>query len=174
MSRRWPWFCRCNPFWLSVTKTSRSSPWLRSAQTAEEQLSAVGIQNMCNSTLLVSKALAMVAISEVNYGVLKDILSPDGNQLDIMDLKDYLAEGETLPTFLTFAEAAAIVNRAVKQVLIGWSEDGEYIINPKSKLVPRPWSAEDSIVVIKDTTATGPVRHRRSSVSTARGIVSTL
>lgn len=143
-------------------------------QTAEEQLSAVGIQNMCNSTLLVSKALAMVAISEVNYGVLKDILSPDGNQLDIMDLKDYLAEGETLPTFLTFAEAAAIVNRAVKQVLIGWSEDGEYIINPKSKLVPRPWSAEDSIVVIKDTTATGPVRHRRSSVSTARGIVSTV
>ena len=155
---------------------------------------------MCNSTLLVSKALAMVAISEVNYGVLKDILSPDGNQLDIMDLKDYLAEGETLPTFLTFAEAAAIVNRAVKQasanvasgtwaqavhvlsgifftelqVLIGWSEDGEYIINPKSKLVPRPWSAEDSIVVIKDTTATGPVRHRRSSVSTAGGIVSTL
>ena len=84
--------------------------------TAEEQLSAVGIQNLCNSTLLVSKALAMVAISTVNYGVLSDLLSPDGNQLDIMDLADYLAEGESLPTFLTFAEAAAIVGRAAQQV----------------------------------------------------------
>ena len=84
-------------------------------QTAEEQLSAIGIQNMCNSTLLVSKALAMVAISSVNYGVLKDLLSPDGNQLDIMNLEDYLAEGETVPTFLTFAEAAAIVGRAAQQ-----------------------------------------------------------
>ena len=36
------------------------------------------------------------------------------------------------------------------QVLIGWSEDGEYIINPKDKLVPRPWSSEDRFVVIKD------------------------
>mmetsp|Transcript_16375 Transcript_16375/g.38775 ORF Transcript_16375/g.38775 Transcript_16375/m.38775 type:complete len:746 (-) Transcript_16375:25-2262(-) len=118
--------------------------------TAEEQLSQVGIQNMINTTLLVSKALAMVAISDTNHGVLSDLLSADGNNMDIMDLADYLAEGETLPKMLTFAEATAIVGRAAQQVLIGWSEDGEFVVNPKSKLDPRPWTSDDRLVVIKD------------------------
>ncbi|CAK9022128.1 Probable ion channel POLLUX (AtPOLLUX) (Probable ion channel DMI1), partial [Durusdinium trenchii] len=102
--------------------------------TAQEQLSEIGIQNMINTTLLVSKALAMVAISSTNHGVLSDLLSTDGNNLDIMDLQDYLAVGEELPKVLTFAEATAIVARAAQQVLIGWSLDGDFEVNPKNKL----------------------------------------
>ena len=119
--------------------------------TAQEQLSEIGIQNMMNTTLLVSKAMAMVTISTINHGVLSDLLSADGNNLDIMDLTDYLAQGEELPKVLTFAEASAIVARGAQQVLIGWShQDGDFEVNPKSKLTPRPWTAEDRLVVIKD------------------------
>lgn len=88
-------------------------------RTAEEQLSGIGIQNMINTTLLVSKAMAMVTISNINHGVLSDLLSADGNNMDIMDLTDYLAEGEELPKVLTFAEASATVSRGAQQVLIG-------------------------------------------------------
>lgn len=119
--------------------------------TAQEQLSEIGIQNMMNTTLLVSKAMAMVTISTINHGVLSDLLSADGNNLDIMDLTDYLAQGEELPKVLTFAEASAIVARGAQQVLIGWShQDGDFEVNPKSKLTPRLWTAEDRLVVIKD------------------------
>lgn len=99
-------------------------------RTAEEQLSGIGIQNMINTTLLVSKAMAMVTISNINHGVLSDLLSADGNNMDIMDLTDYLAEGEELPKVLTFAEASAIVSRGAQQVLIGWSADGDFEVNP--------------------------------------------
>ncbi|CAJ1328436.1 unnamed protein product [Effrenium voratum] len=118
--------------------------------TAEEQLSQIGMKNMINTTLLVSKALAMVAISTTHHGVLSDLLSADGNNMDIMDLADYLAEDEKLPRMLTFAEATAIVSRGAQQVLIGWSEDGDYVMNPKSKMTPRSWTEEDRLVVIKD------------------------
>eukprot|EP00435_Cladocopium_sp_Y103_P020366 s2280_g4.t7 len=59
---------------------------------------------------------------------------------------DYLAEGEELPKVLTFAEASAIVSRGAQQVLIGWSADGDFEVNPKSKLTPRAWTAEDRLV----------------------------
>mmetsp|Transcript_47814 Transcript_47814/g.86164 ORF Transcript_47814/g.86164 Transcript_47814/m.86164 type:complete len:782 (-) Transcript_47814:86-2431(-) len=118
--------------------------------TAESQLALCGIQNLINTSALVSKALAMVSISPTNHGVLGDLLSADGNNLDIMDPQDYLAEDEELPSLLTFAEAAAIVGRGAQQVLIGWSSGGEWVVNPKEKLEARQWTAEDRFVVIKD------------------------
>jgi hypothetical protein len=127
------------------------------SSAAAYQLSLCGVANVVNTSVLLSKAMAMVAMSTVSHGVLVDLLSADGNNFDIMKLKDYLAEGEEVPQELNFAEATAIVTRAAHQVLVGWSsipEDDEdevaWIINPKDKLAYRDWSANDSLVVIKD------------------------
>jgi len=121
---------------------------------AGNQLSLVGIQNLINTSSLMSRALAMVAIDTTAHGVLCDLLSTDGNNLDIMYLSYYLAPGEQLPRELNFAEATAIVNRAAQQVIIGWSEgngsEKEWVINPKDKLRSRPWTPEDKLIVIKD------------------------
>jgi len=121
---------------------------------AGEQLSLVGIQNLINTSSMMSRALAMVTISTTAHGVLCDLLSTDGNNLDIMYLSYYLAPGEQLPKELNFAEATAITNRAAQQVIIGWSEGSEsekqWVINPKDKLKSRPWTPEDKIIVIKD------------------------
>jgi len=121
---------------------------------AGAQLSLVGIQNLINTSSMMSRALAMVAISTTAHGVLCDLLSTDGNNLDIMYLSYYLAPGEQLPKELNFAEATAITNRAAQQVCIGWSEgtgsEKEWVINPKDKLQKRPWSKDDKLIVIKD------------------------
>jgi len=121
---------------------------------AGEQLSLIGIQNLINTSSMMSRALAMVTISNTAHAVLCDLLSTDGNNLDIMELAYYLAPGEELPEELTFAEATAMTNRAAQQVIIGWSEgsgsEKEWVINPKDKLKSRPWTTEDKIIVIKD------------------------
>ncbi|CAK9024865.1 unnamed protein product, partial [Durusdinium trenchii] len=118
------------------------------------QLELCGIQNTINTISMMSKAMALVAIDTLAHGVLSDLLSATGNNMDIMYLKDYLGT-QPLPQQITFVEIAAIVNRAAQQVVIGWSESNEqgekvWVVNPKNKLLPRPWSAEDKIVVIKD------------------------
>jgi hypothetical protein len=122
---------------------------------AEEQLAMCGITNVVNTSLLLSRALALVTMKQVSHGVLMDLLSIDGNNLDIQDLQAYLGKGEKLPAELSFAEATSYVHRAAQQILIGWTqerEDGstEYIINPKKKLETRPWHAGCRLLVIKD------------------------
>ncbi|CAE7309894.1 CASTOR [Symbiodinium sp. CCMP2592] len=108
-------------------------------------------------------AQALVAIDTLAHGVLSDLLSATGNNMDIMTLGDYLGE-QRLPSQISFAEITAMVNRAAQQergalkpckVVIGWSErdsDGNkvWVMNPKEKLQPRVWTEEDRIVVIKD------------------------
>eukprot|EP00434_Breviolum_minutum_P005213 symbB.v1.2.004594.t1/scaffold261.1/size248783/22 len=118
------------------------------------QLELCGIKNTINTISMMSKAMALVAIDTLAHGVLSDLLSATGNNMDITYLKDYLGS-QPLPTQITFVEVAAMVNRAAHQVVIGWSdrnEDGEqvWVVNPKNKLTPRLWSADDKIVVIKD------------------------
>jgi len=122
---------------------------------AEEQLAMCGITNVVNTSLLLSRVLALVTMKQVSHGVLMDLLSIDGNNLDIQDLQAYLGKGERLPAELSFAEATSYVHRAAQQILIGWTqerEDGstEYIINPKKKLETRPWHAGCRLLVIKD------------------------
>lgn len=122
--------------------------------TCQDQLRLLGIENMINTSHMMTRALAMVAMSKVAHGVLSDLLSADGNNLDIMYLKDYMAEGEEVPTQLSFGEVTAIVNRASQMVTIGWSEhiDGNksWVVNPKDKLTQREWTADDKVIVIKD------------------------
>jgi len=118
------------------------------------QLELCGIKNTINTISMMSKAMALVAIDTLAHGVLSDLLSATGNNMDITYLKDYLGS-QPLPTQITFVEVAAMVNRAAHQVVIGWSdrnEDGEqvWVVNPKNKVTPRLWSADDKIVVIKD------------------------
>eukprot|EP00440_Ansanella_granifera_P033484 gb/GFBE01036330.1/.p1 GENE.gb/GFBE01036330.1/~~gb/GFBE01036330.1/.p1 ORF type:complete len:777 (+),score=183.84 gb/GFBE01036330.1/:1-2331(+) len=121
--------------------------------TAKEQLSLCEVSNTINTTSMMSRALALVAIDTLAHGVLSDLLSANGNNMDITFLQDYLTD-EPLPQMVSFAEVTAIVNRGVQQCVIGWSEgegaDKEWIVNPKDKITPRPWSPKDKIVVIKD------------------------
>lgn len=118
------------------------------------QLELCGIKNTINTISMMSKAMALVAIDTLAHGVLSDLLSATGNNMDITYLQDYLGK-QPLPTQITFVEVAAMVNRAAQQVVIGWSEwneEGEqvWVVNPKNKVQPRAWTAEDKIVVIKD------------------------
>lgn len=118
------------------------------------QLELCGIKNTINTISMMSKAMALVAIDTLAHGVLSDLLSATGNNMDITFLQDYLGK-QPLPTQITFVEVAAMVNRAAQQVVIGWSERNEegeqvWVVNPKNKVQPRAWTAEDKIVVIKD------------------------
>jgi len=121
---------------------------------AQKQLELCGIQNTINTISMMSRAMALVAIDTLAHGVLSDLLSATGNNMDIMQLSDYLGP-QPLPTQISFAEVTAMVNRATQQVVIGWSERDEdgnkvWVVNPKDKLQPRPWSEDERIVVIKD------------------------
>ncbi|CAJ1382734.1 unnamed protein product [Effrenium voratum] len=121
---------------------------------AASQLELCGIQNTINTISMMSKALALVAIDTLAHGVLSDLLSATGNNMDITFLKDYLGD-QPLPTQISFVEVTAMVNRSAHQVVVGWSESNEagervWVVNPKDKLQPRPWSPSDKIVVIKD------------------------
>jgi len=122
--------------------------------TGDAQLVQMGMTNTLNTTLTMSRALAMVAIDTVAHGVLSDLFSSDGNAMDIKQLSNFLPEDAKLPEEINFAEAAAMVSRAAQMVLVGWSEctaDGkEWIINPKEKMERRSWTSEDRLVVIKD------------------------
>lgn len=122
--------------------------------TGDSQLVQMGMINTLNTTLTMSRALAMVAIDTVAHGVLSDLFSSDGNAMDLKQLGGFLPEDAKLPDEITFAEAAAIVSRGAQMVLVGWSvctgDEKEWIINPKDKMEPRPWSSEDRLVVIKD------------------------
>eukprot|EP00931_Biecheleriopsis_adriatica_P116483 TRINITY_DN9211_c0_g2_i1.p1 TRINITY_DN9211_c0_g2~~TRINITY_DN9211_c0_g2_i1.p1 ORF type:complete len:773 (-),score=183.45 TRINITY_DN9211_c0_g2_i1:100-2418(-) len=124
--------------------------------TAQSQLELCGITNTINTTHMMSKALALVCIDTIAHGVFSDLLSADGNNLDIMFLQDYIKdEREKLPEKISFAECMAIVNRSgVQHCLIGWSEglgrERAWLINPTDKLQVRPWCCEDKIIVIKD------------------------
>eukprot|EP00440_Ansanella_granifera_P020355 gb/GFBE01022110.1/.p1 GENE.gb/GFBE01022110.1/~~gb/GFBE01022110.1/.p1 ORF type:complete len:782 (+),score=168.42 gb/GFBE01022110.1/:1-2346(+) len=124
--------------------------------TSRAQLALCGVGNTINTTAMMSCALALVAIDTLAHGVLSDLLSAGGNNLDITFLQDYLNQGEHLPEMVSFAEVTAIVNRGVQQCVIGWSEGSgigkQWIVNPKDKVTPRAWSPEDKIVVIKDVT----------------------
>jgi hypothetical protein len=123
-------------------------------KTTGDQLLQCGITNSVNTNLIMSRALAMVAMNKISHGVLTDLLSADGNNFDIQHLSSYIRDDETLPTELSFAEATAYVSRAAQQVLVGWSEgygtSRQWIINPKDKLVTREWEEGDRLVVIKD------------------------
>ncbi|CAE7480561.1 unnamed protein product [Symbiodinium natans] len=121
---------------------------------AHAQLELLGIQNTINTISMMSRALALVAIDTLAHGVLSDLLSATGNNMDIMPLADYLGT-QPLPSQISFAEVTAMVNRAAHQVVIGWSERDHHgnkvwVVNPKEKLQPRIWTDEDRIVVIKD------------------------
>lgn len=121
---------------------------------AHAQLGLLGIENTINTISMMSRAMALVAIDTLAHGVLSDLLSATGNNMDIMTLRDYLGQ-QRLPSQISFAEITAMVNRAAQQVVIGWSErdsDGNkvWVVNPKEKLQPRVWNEEDRIVVIKD------------------------
>lgn len=122
--------------------------------TCHDQLNLLGIENMINTSHMMTRALAMVAMSKVAHGILNDLLSGDGNSLDIMYIKDYMAKGEEVPTQLCFAEITAIVNRASQMIAIGWSEliDGKttWVVNPKEKTTQREWTPDDQVIVIKD------------------------
>eukprot|EP00930_Biecheleria_cincta_P046450 TRINITY_DN3202_c0_g1_i1.p1 TRINITY_DN3202_c0_g1~~TRINITY_DN3202_c0_g1_i1.p1 ORF type:complete len:790 (-),score=196.60 TRINITY_DN3202_c0_g1_i1:250-2619(-) len=122
--------------------------------TGDAQLVQMGMTNTLNTTLTMSRALAMVAIDTVAHGVLSDLFSSNGNAMDIKQLEGFLPEDTKLPDEITFAEAAAIVTRAAQMVLVGWSvctgDEKEWIINPKDKTESRPWTPEDRLVVIKD------------------------
>lgn len=122
--------------------------------TCQDQLNLLGIENMINTSHMMTRALAMVAMSKVAHGVLSDLLSTDGNSLDIMYIKDYMAEGEEVPTQLSFAEITAIVNRASQMIAIGWSEHNDgtksWVVNPKDKVTQREWTPDDKVIVIKD------------------------
>jgi len=93
-------------------------------------------------------------MNKVSHGVLTDLLSADGSNFDIQDLRKYLADDEKLPMELSFAEATAYVSRASQQVLVGWSQgiglDRAWVMNPKDKIAIRAWCSEDKLVVIKD------------------------
>lgn len=123
-------------------------------KTTGDQLLQCGITNSVNTNLIMSRALAMVAMNKISHGVLTDLLSADGNNFDIQQLRSYIRDDETLPAELSFAEATAYVSRAAQQVLIGWSEgfgtSRQWLINPKEKLQTREWNPEDRLVVIKD------------------------
>ncbi|CAE6943662.1 unnamed protein product, partial [Symbiodinium sp. CCMP2592] len=121
---------------------------------AHAQLGLLGIENTINTISMMSRAMALVAIDTLAHGVLSDLLSATGNNMDIMTLRDYLGQ-QRLPSQISFAEITAMVNRAAQQVVIGWSERDSYgnkvwVVNPKEKLQPRVWTEEDRIVVIKD------------------------
>lgn len=88
------------------------------------QLELCGIKNTINTISMMSKAMALVAIDTLAHGVLSDLLSATGNNMDITFLQDYLGK-QPLPTQITFVEVAAMVNRAAQQVVIGWSERNE-------------------------------------------------
>lgn len=122
--------------------------------TGDAQLVQMGMTNTLNTTLTMSRALAMVAIDTVAHGVLSDLFSSDGNAMDIKQLEGFFPEGTKMPDEINFAEAAAIVSRAAQMVLVGWSvcteDEKEWIINPKDKLESRAWTSEDRLVVIKD------------------------
>eukprot|EP00438_Fugacium_kawagutii_P025918 Skav228601 [mRNA] locus=scaffold5678:45012:48209:+ [translate_table: standard] len=97
-------------------------------QNAEEEMER-GLKNL----------KALVAIDTLAHGVLSDLLSATGNNMDITYLKDYLGS-QPLPSQplgdiadqlhrtmapaprVTFVEVSAMVNRAAQQVVIGWSE----------------------------------------------------
>lgn len=117
--------------------------------TADSQLRLCNITNTLNTTSLMSKALALVAIDTLAHGVLSDLLSASGNNMDIKHISEYLGD-QKLPTEISFAEATAIVAQHSQQCVIGWSLDGEWIVNPKQKLEPRPWTPTDKVIVIKD------------------------
>eukprot|EP00930_Biecheleria_cincta_P061707 TRINITY_DN4726_c0_g2_i1.p1 TRINITY_DN4726_c0_g2~~TRINITY_DN4726_c0_g2_i1.p1 ORF type:complete len:800 (-),score=170.37 TRINITY_DN4726_c0_g2_i1:58-2457(-) len=117
--------------------------------TADSQLRLCNITNTLNTTSLMSKAMALVAIDTLAHGVLSDLLSASGNNMDIKYLSEYLGDQE-LPTDISFVEATAIVTQHSQQCVIGWSLDGEWIVNPKEKLTPRPWTPSDKVIVIKD------------------------
>eukprot|EP00930_Biecheleria_cincta_P061706 TRINITY_DN4726_c0_g1_i1.p1 TRINITY_DN4726_c0_g1~~TRINITY_DN4726_c0_g1_i1.p1 ORF type:complete len:804 (-),score=163.31 TRINITY_DN4726_c0_g1_i1:232-2643(-) len=117
--------------------------------TADSQLRLCNITNTLNTTTLMSKALALVAIDTLAHGVLSDLLSAAGNNMDIKLLGEYMGK-KKLPTEISFAEATAIVTQHSQQCVIGWSLDGEWIMNPKDKLAPRPWTPSDKVIVIKD------------------------
>lgn len=147
-----------------------------STTTTVAQLEMCGVVNCIDTNHIMSRCLAMVGMNEVAHWVLSDLLGAGGNSLHIQDLNDYLAEGETLPLYISFAEATAMVNSAAQQVLIGWSSEivsskrswrelpchdtpaagssdllRQWTINPKEKLRARPWRDHDRIVVIKLT-----------------------
>merc|ERR1719210_1691963 len=98
----------------------------------------IGVKNAVNTSQLLSRCLAMVAMNPDAHGVLSDLLSVDGNHFDVQDFRGYLSGTETLPEELTFAQATAYVSRGAQQILIGWSEgyghDRKWILNPKDKL----------------------------------------
>lgn len=124
-----------------------------SSDISAAQLKLCGITNSVNTSLILSRALAMVTMNKLSHGVLTNLLSADGNNFDIQSLANYLGADEELPAALNFTEATAYVARGARQVLIGWSDGAgparEWIINPKDKAEARPWSPEDRLVVIK-------------------------
>jgi len=144
-----------------------------SNKTTVAQLELCGIVNCIDTNLNLSRCLAMAGMNETSYWVLCDLLGAGGNSFAIQDLGDYLAEEETLPRCISFAEATALVNCAAQQVLIGWSSEitsskrcwdtlqgsnnllRQWAINPKDKLRQRPWRYHDRIVVIKLDPNTG-------------------
>ncbi|CAE7685252.1 CASTOR [Symbiodinium pilosum] len=84
---------------------------------AQAQLELLGIQNTINTISMMSKAMALVAIDTLAHGVLSDLLSASGNNMDIMPLRDYLGQ-QPLPSQISFVEATAMVNRAAQQAWV--------------------------------------------------------
>ena len=54
-------------------------------------------RNTINTISMMSKAMCLVSIDTLAHGVLSDLLSAEGNNLDITYLRDYLG-GQPLPT----------------------------------------------------------------------------
>merc|ERR1740123_2813354 len=86
-----------------------------STNVAADQLTTCGITNSVNTSLMLSRALAMVCMNQISHGVLTDLLSADGNNFDIQSLANYLGADEELPAELNFTEATAYVCRAARQ-----------------------------------------------------------
>eukprot|EP00658_Telonema_sp_P-2_P007143 TRINITY_DN12663_c0_g1_i7.p1 TRINITY_DN12663_c0_g1~~TRINITY_DN12663_c0_g1_i7.p1 ORF type:complete len:442 (+),score=126.25 TRINITY_DN12663_c0_g1_i7:65-1390(+) len=96
---------------------------------------------------LISMALGQMSEEADIHQLLKDLFSPEGNEIHIKDVRLYVTAGETL----SFWE---IMNRARQrcEVSIGYQRPGdeEPIINPANKADRITWRTGDMIVVIAE------------------------
>ena len=109
-----------------------------------------GVSDYVLSNELVSMAIAQVAEDREINGVLKELLSEQGNEIYIKDIQFYTAPGSRVCFWDVMSQARKRNEVAIGYCRHGHGADQLVVLNPKQKDEPIEWELEDRVVVVAE------------------------
>jgi len=118
-----------------------------------EHLKICGFTNFVHSNSLVSQALAAVTEDPSVNSIYADLMSGVTNSFEFVPYEMFLPKFSEVPAEVCFWDIAYMATLAGDISVVGWTEkkgdERKFVLNPKDKITPRPWTADDRVVIIR-------------------------